>query len=376
MFRSGHFRGDIGGPFESRKMYAESVIPGQFHLENTIVVHPLPVIYPPWTQTDRTVYNGPLLPCAPPQMSFPPFANSNGETLDQLGATAISRCSPSNNSADLTVAVGELLTEGIPKAIGSTLRTLGSMTNRQRRKALGNEYLNLEFGWKPLVNDLKKFSRAIINAQSILDQYERNSGKLVRRRYVFPQFTSGDTRVVLSDCSPWGNPLSNGLNGPDVNMGKVIRSHTVTVDRWFSGAFTYYVPPADGLRNDIARIVIQARKLLGLSLTPDSLWNLAPWSWAIDWFFNVGDVLKNWTDWAIDNQVLAYGYMMEHSIAEYTYTFSGPSGFPGDPRPFDVRLVSETKIRRKATPYGFGLSWTDFSARQLAIIAALGISRS
>jgi len=374
--RPGVWKGDLGGPFYSLKKYMETSHSSAVHIFNEKVEYPL-WFYPEWTVTDIYSYSGPLLPLSPNLLEYPPSAASSKETLDTIGGELIARCSPSNASVDLAVALGELLKDGIPHLIGATLKGLRDMTTQARRRALGQEYLNVEFGWKPFVSDLVKLSHTIVAAQSILDQYEQNSGNLVRRKYALPQLTTSATQVALTDCSPWNSPGSAGLYDQSmVNKGKVIRSHNVTIDRWFSGAFTYYVPPSDSLRNDIARHVIQARRLLGLSLTPDTIWNLTPWSWAIDWFFNVGDVLKNWTDWAIDNQVLRYGYMMEKSISKYTYTFVGPSGFHGGVQPPSVSTVCSTKMRQKATPYGFGLTWDGFSARQLSIVAALGISRS
>jgi len=253
------------------------------------------------------------------------------------------------------------------------------MTNRERRRAIGSEYLNYEFGWKPLVNDLKKISSSIVHSDDIMRQHERNSGKMVRRRYEFPESKTSVVSTARSGVSPWTNPSGSTLmNNALTNKGTVYRTHEVTKRQWFSGAFSYYVPPVDGsLRTDIARAVIQAKKTIGLSLTPDVLWNLAPWSWAVDWFSNTSDVLKNWTNWAIDNQVLMYGYMMETTISKYTYTFVGPTGFKSsDVRPPDVTLVIETKKRLKATPYGFGLQWDDMSSRQKAIVAALGLTKS
>jgi len=40
-------------------------------------------------------------------------------------------------------------------------------------------------------------------------------------------------------------------------------------------------------------------------------------------------------------------------------------------------FTTHVKKRLRATPYGFGLDpdWMDFSSRQLAILAALGITR-
>lgn len=369
--KKGVFKRDAGGPFKSVKKWAESLNASPLNFDNEARYGWLNHEY------DWFSYIGPVLPLAPTAYEWPPDVSSTGSQLDVIGTTAISRCSPSNPAADLSVTFGELFKEGIPTLIGGTLKTLRGMTNQQRRKAIGHEYLNVEFGWKPFLQDLANISKAIITADLILNQYNRDSGRLVRRKYEFPTVSRDATRVVADKKSPWISPSIGGLYiNSEINKGQVIRTDKVRIRRWFSGAFTYYVPPADSMRNDMARQVIQARKVLGLSLTPDTLWNLAPWSWAVDWFFNAGDVLTNWTDWAIDNQVLAYGYMMEHSVSSYNYTFVGKTGFRPGAIPADVTLTHEVKQRRQATPYGFGLSWNSFSPRQLAIVAALGLSRS
>jgi len=272
----------------------------------------------------------------------------------------------------------ETMKEGFPRLIGGSLKLLGSLTHTEARKHLGEEFLNVEFGWKPLVNDLKDISRSLLHAQSILDQYERDSGKLVRRRYEFPPTVTRKDSVFRDGVSPWINPSYGFLtDSTRTGKGQVILTEKTSRRQWFSGAFSYYVPPADGsLRTSAARAVIEARKLFGLSLTPDVIWNSAPWSWAFDWFANTSETLGNWASWAIDNQVLMYGYLMEHSFKSYTYTFVGPTGFKSSyTRPPVVEMVVETKLRRQATPYGFGISWNGMSPRQIAIAAALGLTR-
>lgn len=370
--KSGSFKGDIGGPFLTRKRYAVSSNTAPVVLSNSKPINQF--------ASSFATYSGPMLPSGPHVLQFPPYSESSGDTLDELGATAISRCAPTNPAADLTVFAAELAKEGIPKLVGSFLSKMRGASNRERRRVLGKEYLNVEFGWKPIINDLKKMSSSILHADAVMRQYERDSGRLVRRRYEFPPFEQTTTTVVATDVSPWYNPSTSTLEGvwTDLNKGYVVRTHELSRRQWFSGAFIYYVPPVDGsLQTDIARGVIKAKKLLGLSLTPDNLWNIAPWSWAIDWFANVGDNINNWTNWAIDNQVLAYGYMMEHTVSKYTYTFVGPTGYiPKGARPPSVEMVSETKLRHQASPYGFGLTYDGLTGRQKAIVAALGLTKS
>jgi len=126
----------------------------------------------------------------------------------------------------------------------------------------------------------------------------------------------------------------------------------------------------------MVRYALEARKLTGLSLDPDTLWNLAPWSWAVDWFSNTGDVISNLTDRGLYGLVMRYGYVMEHTITTDTYTLVQPSSptakkMLGSP----LRVITETKQRRGANPYGFGVSWDGLSPFQGSILAALGISR-
>jgi hypothetical protein len=274
--------------------------------------------------------------------------------------------------------MGEIFQDGLPSAIGEKLTYWRHLRPKARRRAIGHEFLNLEFGWQPLMSDFTRLCKSIIHGQSIMDNYEANSGKLVRRKFGFPVQESESVLNTLDNRTAW-IPQSTSLlytNAFPVR-GRVTCIRKTYKLQWFSGAFTYYVPPPDGsLRTDIARAVIAARHTLGISLTPDSVWNLAPWSWAVDWFGNTGSVLRNWANWAIDGQVLRYGYMMEHTVNVDTWTFIGPSGFRTAAVPFDVTLVNETKKRIKATPFGFGLSFSGFSPLQLAIIGALGLSRS
>jgi len=372
------FLGDIGGPFSTRKYEFVSEIPPTISLSRTDRTDAIPdSVYWDGSRIHQYIFTGPCLPIAPNYMQFPPLNFSSNDTLEEKGATAIARCSPSNPTVDLSVAVGEVVKEGIPHLVGSVLGAWKGMSNRDRRKAIGDEYLNWEFGWVPLVSDLKKLSKSILNADKIVNDYTRNSGKMVRRKYSFPVETETSIDLIDWNTSPWVPSMSTAhLDFLNLNKGQVLRSSSRTKRQWFSGAFTYYVPPPDGLRNKLARDVILARKLLGISLTPDVLWNLAPWSWAFDWFGNTGDVISNWTAWAIDNQVLLYGYMMEHIVHTYTYTFVGKTGFyQSDARPVSVTLRSESKIRIQASPYGFGLSFDDLSLRQKAIVAALGLTR-
>jgi hypothetical protein len=139
--------------------------------------------------------------------------------------------------------------------------------------------------------------------------------------------------------------------------------------RWFSGAFKYYIPSGDGTLDKFARWRSDAQKLLGYRVTPETLWNLAPWSWAADWFGNTGAVMTNISNLGSDGLVLEYGYVMHKTLASFVVTNVLPDGSI-------VSRQRETKTlnRLPATPYGFGIDVKKLSARQTAVIVALGLS--
>jgi hypothetical protein len=363
---------DVGGDFTMTKRYVSSPSP---------VTHR---IVSPWYADGgisdpqaryRYTYQGPLYLAVGP-VAFPPFAQSSDNDLAKFGTTAIARCAPTNSVADVSTAILETWHDGLPKLIG--MSTWGDRT--LRAQSAGEEYLNVEFGWKPLVADVTDFIVGVKNLNKLITQYIRDSGKPVRRRYSFPPVTSQVT-TKISDTTNIGGPGDNtGSMSAYQYTGHLYRTRFTRVDRWFSGCFTYYLPPVyfPDL-GDNTKQISAAMKVLGTDLNPETLYNIAPWSWAIDWFSNTGDVIHNLNAFANDGLVLKYGYIMEHSTVRDVYHFWGDLGLrAGIDYPFvptDLVLTSEVKLRRRATPFGFGLNLSSFTTRQKAITAALGLTR-
>jgi hypothetical protein len=310
---------------------------------------------------------------------WPPDLSHSDEVLDAYGTSAISLCKPTSSPANLTVALGELFREGIPSMVGHQAWE----TRAKDFRASGSEFLNVQFGWLPFIADIKSTASAIIDAEDLMTQYERDSGRLVRRRYEFP--SSRETTVTdMSNLSQY-NPNQDVYAGNRVLIAKfnhdnqaerkLIREREIVRKIWFSGGFTYHLPRDYYSRGKVGKAAFFASHFLGLELTPESVWNLAPWSWAVDWFTNIGDTLSNISDFATDGLVLRYGYLMEHTIIKDTYTL-GELQLEGYPRnSISSTFITEVKKRRRATPFGFGFDMAGLTDRQAAIIAALGISR-
>lgn len=366
---------DIGGDFFTSKKYIGGKAETRYLSESQTV----PVFYGIYSSTDTQKYQGPIIPFDPSVWNgFDPWPSRpsqiNAIDLNEAGATAIARCKPTNSVADASVFLGELYREGIPKLAG--IHTWKHRTEVVRDvKTAGGNYLGYEFGWKPLVNDIRKFAEAVGQAQKVLAQYERDAGGVVRRQYQFPIEELTLDRGKVAGGAPYGPTLSQHFVGSSGTTGEIHRVDRYQRRIWFSGAFTYHLPAGYDSRKAMDRGALYAKKLLGLELSPDVLWNLTPWSWAIDWFSNTGDVVDNLSDWATDGLVLRYGYIMEHVVMSSTFTHQGTkykSGIPVQPLVFNI----ETKTRRRANPFGFGVSWEALSARQIAILTALGITRA
>jgi len=291
--------------------------------------------------------------------------------LDKLGATAISRTSPTNAVINLVTFLGEILREGIPHAKFDLWK--GKVEDIRRNA--GKDYLNLKFGWEPLIRDVSSSVNQISHAEHIIAQYERDAGKVVRRQYRFPEQRSISYNSWVDLSSPYYGPHNTDLEEPRISHIIDTVDETV-INRWFSGAYTYYLPDDWVSRQKMkdARDVLS--NIFDITPTPESVWNLTPWSWAVDWFTNTGDVLKNLSSFAGDSLVLRYGYVMQHTLQTRTYKCRDPAFKGGLGASYKTKFVVETKQRRRATPYGFGFNLDGLSATQAAILAALGLSKS
>jgi hypothetical protein len=153
------------------------------------------------------------------------------------------------------------------------------------------------------------------------------------------------------------------------------QTDTTKTTTWFSGCYTYQYEPTE--MDNLERIVQEASLLYGLELTPEVLWNLAPWSWLVDWVANVGPVVHNLSAFQQDGLVIRYGYVMETTTRTYRRTNTvRPQSFAPIPFVYDDSFIGTRKRRVQATPYGFGLTLDAFTNRQWSILAALGMTRA
>jgi hypothetical protein len=336
--------GDRGGPFLQTSLRYE-ISPG--HINHTTYVGPY-------------VVDGSL--------GDPPYWSTAGPTpnssLFGMGATAISRCMPTNPAFDMSTAIGEVTNDGLPHVIGSS----AFKSQVRTAKKAGDEYLNYEFGWLPLVSDLRKFAHAVKHRHEIMQSFIKGSDRKIRRGYEIPRTPEGYYPKSSSFNSIYY------INTTSQLIGTTHVTDSADSHQWFKGAFRYHVPVSVSHGNKAAYWYAESKKILGLELTPEVVWNLAPWSWAIDWFTNTGDVMHNISRLGKDGLVLEYGYIMCNNFVERSIAFE-PIPSLNASNSF-YRRRSESKQRIPATPYGFNLSYGGLSSTQQAVITALGLSRA
>jgi hypothetical protein len=328
----------------------------------------------------QNVYRGPLIPVIPNdgglQIGFPTLPSFDSAWY---GTKAINATVPNKPIADMANALGELRTAGgVPKVMGTIL----NFSSRAAfARSAGKEYLNAIFGWGPLVRDIESIAGAVINSQKLAEQYLRDSGRQVRRRYEFPEIHKNLSLIQRYD-SYGGAFFGLGNNdtflaepGTSITDGKF--GQVVNHDRkiWFSGAYTYYLELGNDPWSKINLYASLARKLVGARLTPEVLWELQPWSWLVDWVFNVGAILENIESFQTDGLVMKYGYLMcTDKVTSETVIWDHP--FRGRFPTVSVKFSTIRKQRIRATPYGFGLDPTTWSPERWAILAALGLTKT
>lgn len=337
------------------------------------------------TSSNRWTYKGCYTPNYSRTQWVDPFAtrmtwNLSQSTLNKLyaqGNRAIRGSVPDMPQGNLAQFIGEL--KRLP-----TLPLLLVLKSRNIR-GMGSEYLNFQFGLKPFLDDLAKFYRGLTEATDLLAQYHRDAGKNVRRSRLIEDYaetTSTEVQTLNSGELVYMPRRNNAVNVTsrfiDTSSASVTRVSRLTGTLTFNGAFTYYVPEdADNLLGKVERYRKEAQYLFGSEMTYEVLWELAPWSWLIDWFLDLQSIISTAELMADNSRVLRYGYLSQKLQVETSYTLTGAkSARTGEVLPASVVTNFLRRHERlRSGPYGFAIT-PELNAQQWAILAALGMTRA
>lgn len=342
------------------------------------------------------------------------FAKSESD-LVTLGTSFIKATNPIQSQVNLLSSIAEAITDGalIPELLGKKI--VESLVNPSKRrgivKAIGGEYLNYIFGYKPLADDIAKVGVLIDQVNSIVDQWVKDSGTIVRRRRKIPgKWTVSEERVIPSNKSVANSSVNFPIPGAIANNGYkntvelsgiadsgIAQSNMaiqgfgvrrVNSELTFSAGYEYdisrlFLPVAGGSAAEVMHSAALRNELkaIAFGLDPSSistaLYDATPFSWLLDWFVNLGDVIDNFRGLISRGVQMLWGYMAEtvtrDSYYEWNLTWK-PSGNVF----FRTNGLCTQKVitRVRATPFGFGTTFGSLTGSQSTTLAALAGAKS
>lgn len=146
-----------------------------------------------------------------------------------------------------------------------------------------SQHLNFNFGWKPFIRDVQ-------NVFSGLTSFDERLEKFVKGQNQLQTTHAGDPESVIESDWTWLIPTG------EWGELKCTRSYRVRRNSTFQ--YSYSIPNY----SDRELRVRSYLDTLGLHVNPQNIWAVLPWSFVVDWFYNVGNVLsRTSSDWTEPN---------------------------------------------------------------------------
>jgi hypothetical protein len=310
----------------------------------------------------------------------------NKNDLSNLGGRAYGRLRPKVEVAGLGQAVAEAddvtrMLKTTSKGFHDIWKTMGGSGSGtfMQPKRLADQFINVQFGWKPFVKDVSDMYNLITNYESHLDKAERLNDKWLKRRFAEDEIL--DQSKVYDENRNSSSPLFRTYLAPALGSGtcqnvrlQVMRQKMVRI--WYEGSFKYYRPEFDKRipMHENIRAGSQFLTLAGANINPTLIYKVTPWTWCLDWVTHTGDNIQLLQDMATNAVVSKYMYLMREEYDRYEYT--SVHTYPNTV----ITGVSyqEVRVKRRVSaecPFGFSMPPGGLSGMQLGILGALGLSK-
>jgi hypothetical protein len=276
----------------------------------------------------------------------------------------------------------------VPSILKNYRRALFDYQSKTRSlRYAGSEYLNIQFGWQPLIAEYANMIRVFIG----LDRMVYAESNRRKRAWDGPSTATvgAATDRVLSD-----NPIAGATGetwrtisgSPDLahpwNLTTTTKS-LVREDYRFSARYSSLVKP-NSRSNGFVEKAEDTLRQLGLVDDPSLVWELTPWSWLIDWAANIGNSIVNAHVYSplSGRHSVDYAYFTtcltevneEEIVSVNEYGTGWPTRSYTVVRPRSY-FSTVSKNRSRATPFGFGTQLGSITTQQFAILVALGLAR-
>ena len=169
---------------------------------------------------------------------------------------------------------------------------------RSLKRDLNNSFLETMYGLRPVMSDVQNIARVAADLNNVDD--------IVRQ---FSQEKTLGSRLYV----PAQVPLEAAWFRPTYLLSIVRKS------KWTVGVFR------EGANEDLLGRLHQASQF-GVSEIPSAIWELIPWSWAVDSVLNIGSLLRLWTTDTRGVRYSAHTTVIEKRISLVSYSFSSSKG--------------------------------------------------
>ena len=264
--------------------------------------------------------------------NYNPIKSNTGNpvpSIDWASTELFARSRPDSKIFDFPRAIGEL--KDLPGMLQGIRR---SFLDKGVAYTVGHLNLSYKFGWEALFSDVAKTFQLTESIDKRFKQLKRQSetGSVIRKVQLY-QGTNANSYDL--DHERWHMTVSNQLSD---------RMWGYTIWRTSSS-----FPQTDA--DLLALAQSSAAGLGGSNLLTDygeAAWNLIPWTWATDWFLNVGTYLeacRNTDDW---------GCSVGNICHETTFTATARStgliheDKPGDITPLHFERVDKRRFAANA----------------------------
>jgi hypothetical protein len=240
-----------------------------------------------------------------------------------------------NSATRIAASVRALKALDFKRASSVLFHNTGRRDTRQGNptvsKSLANNWLELQYGWKPLLLDIDGSMRAL--AQFVQAQ---PTVRTVRASKVSEVWSTWPVRY-LSQPSEVGVPVPSPF--PPIGKGdRYVRTQV-------RGALRY--------RPDSRHTSFLSQT--GFTSPVNLAWELLPWSFVVDWFLPIGPYLESFSSFEgmdfVDGSITYYSHIVDHSRVAYNGALAYTPSYDSRVRAlYDYELFAVERVKLTGFP--------------------------
>jgi len=281
------------------------------------------------------------------------------------------------------------------KTVPRTYKRVALMAKKGKgalRRILGgtaDSYLQGSFNVLPLINDVLNIQSSLASVETEMRKLLRDQFKLRRRHYTCP-LPGGDFRYSArstagkpsKDCNFWIAPTDSPAMLQDAKIAGSVSAdrHTYYPDSTFHMEIEYSYWFSH-FQREHAKILTLLDKF-GVNVNAAIIWNAIPWSFVVDWIFNVNRWIDQFKIQNMEPSVLIHRCLTSQRITRTTYvnvTYHDPQYGPMVPQKVrynGYKIVESSYRRTSGLPYVTeALATSGLSLKEISLATALILSK-